>query len=81
MARKIGNMIVTDKGEISLIDTLPAGSTSITFTDPCITDSKTIQIYTNVYGTSPMEITTENGSVTLTFKPREQALDIKLVIK
>ena len=66
---------------IELNGNLAAGSTTLTLPDENITINSTIDIYTDVYGVSPKNVTVEDGQITLEFKALENDLKIKVVIK
>ena len=61
-----------------LTRTLTAGQASITISDAAILTTSTIDIYTDVFGVSPEDVTVSNGSVTLTFSAQSANLSIKL---
>ena len=65
---------------IDITDTLEAGETSITFTDETITTSSTLDVYTDVFGVNPTNMSVETGSVTLTFEEQETDLGVKVRI-
>lgn len=66
---------------IELNGNLAAGSTTLTLSDENITINSTIDIYTNVYGISPKNVTAEDGQITLEFKALEHELNVKVVVK
>ena len=66
---------------IELNGNLAAGSTTLTLSDENITINSTIDIYTNVYGISPKNVTVEDGQITLEFKALEHELNVKVVVK
>lgn len=59
---------------------LIAGETSVTISNAAINAKSTIDIYTDVYGVSPTDVTVSDGSVTLTFEARQTNLDVKVRI-
>ena len=61
-----------------LTGTLTAGQTSITISDAAILTTSTIDIYTDVFGIGPEDVTVSNGSVTMTFSAQAANLSIKL---
>lgn len=61
-----------------LTGTLTAGQTSITISDAAILTTSTIDIYTDVFGVSPEDVTVSNGSVTMTFSAQSANLSVKL---
>ena len=66
---------------IELNGNLAAGSTTLTLSDENITINSTIDIYTDVYGISPKNVTVEDGQITLEFKALEHELNVKVVVK
>ena len=66
---------------IELNGNLAAGSTTLILSDENITINSTIDIYTDVYGISPKNVTVEDGQITLEFKALEHELNVKVVIK
>ncbi len=72
---KIGTL-----GQTVLSGTLAAGATSITFENEAVTDESRIDPYTDVYGVNPKNMAAEPGRVTLTFKPQEKDIQVKVVI-
>lgn len=59
--------------------TLTTGDTSLTIEDTSIVaDSSMFDIYTNVYGVSPTEVSVVDGSITLTFDTQESDLGVKV---
>ena len=58
--------------------TLTAGSTSLTLSDASITSNSTYDIYTNVYGVNPTDVTLENGSITMTFEAQQSDIGVKV---
>lgn len=68
-----------DKSTI-LSGTLSIGETSITFTNDVLTEDSIIDIYTDVYGVSPKEVSSSIGSLTLTFDAQTVAVNIKVVV-
>ena len=61
-----------------LIATLPAGETTLTISDSSITEDSIIDIYTNVFGVNPTEVTVVDGSITLIFDAQESDLGVKV---
>lgn len=61
-----------------LTGTLTAGETTLTFTDSSIQLDSTIEVFTSVYGVSPVSITTNSGSMTLTFEAQQSSLGVKV---
>lgn len=61
-----------------LSGTLSPGSTSITLHDESITGEEMIEVFTDIYGVNPKTITSEVGSITLTFKAQENDMNIKV---
>lgn len=58
--------------------TITAGETSYTISDSSITTDSTIDVYSNVYGFNPTDITVASGSITLTFDAQETDLSVKV---
>ena len=56
------------------IKTLNAGSTSIEFIDDCINGDSWVFPFTSIYGISPINMTINNHTLTLTFKAQENDL-------
>ena len=73
---------ITSGGEGSnfliLSGTLSAGSTTITLSNQSITGEEMIEVFTDIYGVNPKSITSEAGSITLTFKAQENNMNIKV---
>ena len=61
-----------------LTGTLTAGQTSITISDAAILTTSTIDIYTDVFGIGPEDVTVSTGSVSMTFSAQAADLSIKL---
>jgi len=57
---------------------LLAGQETLTLTSEYFTDDCMIDIYTSVYGVSTKNVELSNGSITLTFKPRQSDLNVKV---
>lgn len=57
---------------------LSAGSTTITLSNESITGEEMIEVFTNIYGVNPKNVTSEAGSITLTFKAQENDMNIKV---
>lgn len=64
-----------------LTSTLIAGQTTVTFSDAAITTTSTIDIYVDVYGISPEDVTVTTGQIVLTFEEQASDLGVKVVIK
>lgn len=58
--------------------TLTAGSSSVTITDDRISSESMIEIYTDVYGVSPSDVTVTDGSITITFGTYENDINVKV---
>lgn len=58
--------------------TLTAGSTTVTLSNAAITTSSTLDIYTDVYGVNPTDVTVSSGSVTLTFEAQDSNIGVKV---
>lgn len=61
-----------------LTGTLTAGETTLTISNSSITEDSMIDIYTNVFGVNPTEVTVANGSITLVFDAQETDLGVKV---
>lgn len=57
---------------------LSAGSTTITLSNESITGEEMIEIFTDIYGVNPKSVTSEAGSIILTFKAQENDMNIKV---
>lgn len=66
---------------VVLTGTLLTGSTSITFQDPSISTSSTIEIFTDTFGVNPVSVTVGTGTMTITFEAQAADLGVKVVIK
>lgn len=66
----------------TLTATLTAGATSVTFTDPAITDDSLIDVYTDVYGVIPTDMAYDGDThtLTVTFDP-QQAADVGVKVR
>ena len=58
--------------------TLTAGSTTVTLSNAAITTSSTLDIYTDVYGVNPTDVSVSSGSVTLTFEAQASNIGVKV---
>lgn len=69
-------------GTILTAITLPAGSTSVTFTDSRIDSDSMIDVYTNTFGVDPTDISIDaaNHSVTVTFDEQPANVKVRLVV-
>ena len=78
----------TDWDAVTLIDlighifyaTLTAGSTSLTISDPIITNDSTVEVFTNKFGATISGITTSTGSVTITFLSHPTDTNVKVKV-
>ena len=61
--------------------TLSAGSTTLTFADASITTTSTIDIYADVYGIAPSDVTVTTGQAVLTFDPQQSAISVYLYVR
>ena len=61
-----------------LTGTLSAGETTLIISDDSITEDSMIDIYTNVFGVNPTEVTVASGSITLVFDAQETDLGVKV---
>lgn len=57
---------------------LTAGETTLTISDSSITEDSMIDIYTNVFGVNPSEVTVASGSITFVFDAQETDLSVKV---
>ena len=73
--------ILNEKFGTTLTSTLSAGSTSLVFSNSVITTSSTIDLYTDVYGMNPTDVSVEAGKMTLTFDAQTKDISVKAVIK
>lgn len=64
-----------------LTSTLEAGETTVTFENAEITDSKMIDIYTDVFGVNPTNAIVGGHILTLTFDSRDSDLGVKVRIE
>ena len=69
------------KEPIVVTGTLSAGSTSITLSNSNITTSSVVDVYTDVYGVNPTDISVSAGSITLTFDAQSSAINIRIEVK
>ena len=65
---------------ITLTGTLTTEETSIILYDSSITTDSTIDIYTDVYGVNPKNVSVEDGSLTLEFSAQESDVQVKVVV-
>jgi len=63
-----------------LTGTLTAGNTTLTLTNAAITTSSLVDVYTNVFGLSPTNITVSIGTMTLTFTAQQSDVSVKVLI-
>lgn len=61
-----------------LTGTLAAGNTSLTLQNAAITTSSTVDIYTDVFGVSPINVVTTTGQIVLTFEAQVSAINVKV---
>lgn len=67
---------------VCLTQTLSAGATTITFTDPSITKDCFIDFYTDAYGVNPENVDyKEDGQVTLLFEEQEKDVRVRIKIR
>lgn len=64
--------------ETWLTGTLAIGQTTVTISNASITTESMYDIYTDVYGAVPKAVTVANGSMTLTFNARSEAVNVKV---
>lgn len=58
--------------------TLSAGQTSLTLQNAAITESSTIDYYTDIFGVSPTNVVVTNGQIVLTFEAQSSDLGVKV---
>jgi len=61
--------------------TLSTGEEVITITDRSITDDSIVDIYTNVYGVSPKEVTQTEHTVQIKFRTQKTDIKVKVVVR
>lgn len=64
-----------------LTSTLSIGATSITFSDASITTSSILDVYADLYGIAPTDITVTTGQAVLTFDAQTVAVSVKLFVR
>ena len=67
--------------EKKLEATLAIGGTEVQFTDPVITSTALIEVYTSLYGANPKNMVVSGNTCTVTFDALEQAIQVALVVK
>lgn len=79
-ADTVGGKQISELVGSTLTGTLSAGETTISFTDPVITQESMIDIYTDVYGVNPtmVDYAQENATLTLTFDAQKMDLGVKM---
>lgn len=65
-------------GFVEVTGTLLAGTTTLVLSDASITSTRTLDVFTDVYGVSPTDMVASTGSVTLTFEAQESDLGVKV---
>ena len=75
---KLNDVDYSSGGGIELTETLTAGQTTVTFTDPYITAASLIHVYGNLWYTNIQQTT---GSATLTFPVQTTDIDITILIR
>ena len=73
--------ISVESSPLELLGTLVAGNTTLTLSNASITGNEMTDVYTDIYGVNPTEITSAAGSITLTFAARQTDLHVKVVIR
>lgn len=63
---------------IDITGTLTAGQTSLTLQNAAITESSTIDYFTDVFGVSPTNAVVSNGQIVLTFESLSSDLGVKV---
>ena len=76
----IGNIAAAVKGInfVDLTGTLSVEATSVTISNAAITTTSTIDIYTDVFGVNPTNVTVTTGQIVLTFEAQESAVNVKV---
>lgn len=69
---------INETAGVIITGTLTAGSTSLVLSDAAVTTSSTIDIYTDVYGVNPTDVTVATGSITLTFDAQASDVSVKV---
>lgn len=64
-----------------LTSTLTAGQTTVTISDAAILTTSTVDIYTDIFGVNPEDVTVTTGQIVLTFPEQENNLNVKVVIR
>ena len=64
-----------------LTSTLSIGATSLTFSDASITTSSILDVYADLYGIAPTDITVTTGQAVLTFDAQTVAVSVKLFVR
>ena len=64
-----------------LTSTLTAGQTTVTISDAAILTTSTVDIYTDVFGVNPEDVTVTTGQIVLTFPEQASDLNVKVVIR
>ena len=60
---------------------LSAGSTTVTISNAAILTTSTVDIYTDVFGVNPEDVTVTTGQIVLTFPEQASDLNVKVVIR
>lgn len=68
-------------GNVKLTETLVAGSTSVIFYDERIDTDSLFDIYTNVYGVNPTNVSQSGAWVTLTFAAQTSDVSVVLIVR
>lgn len=66
---------------VELTGTLTAGASTLVITDDAINSNSIIDIYTSIFGVSPMDAAIAGNSLTLTFYEQANDMDILVVVK
>lgn len=84
-SNKLGNVTASDylttatgKKFYEVSGTLAAGATSLSLSNANITTASMIDVYSNVYGISPTNVTVSAGKVNMTFDAQTVAVTIKV---
>lgn len=63
---------------VELTDTLVAGQTTVTLQDTSITNTSTIDCYTDTFGVNPTNVVVTTGQIVLTFEEQANDLGVKV---
>ena len=74
-------MVGKEDAPTILTQTLSIGSTYVTFNDASITTSSILDVYADLYGIAPTDITVTTGQAVLTFEAQTVAVSVKLFVR